>query len=63
MIGEAEARREQRRQELQREAQQMHINETEAQRIINQRTQEARQEAQQFVGRVTGYAEEVHLHK
>ena len=63
MMAEAGARHEQMRQGYQREAvQQMHIHATEAQIIINQRTAQAEHEAQQLVGRVTGYAEEVHLH-
>ena len=65
MTNEAERRHEQKKEQYQREVlKHLRINEIEAQRIINQRTQqaqqEAQQEAQQFTGRLSDFAEVQH---
>ena len=60
--------RAQRKEEYRQEAlHRVHITETEADRLINQRTaqaqQEATQEAHQYIGRVTEFQEAVHTNK
>ena len=61
---EADTAHDRKKQEYQQEAlEQLHINEADAQRRIQQVHQQAQQEAQQYLGSVVKFAEQAHLDK